>query len=278
MILTDTLSGTEPPLAAVGVTNSVYLQVHPDGKVTIWTKSVSGWGIKFVSAVSSEASLRLTSSGDSNNPVTHAYTYLNSGIIVKDANNAEVFRLWASSPDTGSNDNTRSVFFGVNAGSGSNTHDSVAIGFNALSGGDLAFGNVAIGSRALEAVNDVNADQNIAIGQQALQNLTTGFENTAIGYQAGKNLDSGIGNIAIGTNANIGSSTNNSIVIAHGVTNNSDNVAIIGNAQTTDAYFGSVSGSSILHGKGDAIVFPDSDPHVVGAAYWVLGVLTRSAG
>jgi len=31
-------------------------------------------------------------------------------------------------------------------------------------------------------------------------------------------------------------------------------------------------------GKAVVVVFPDSDPHVVGAAYWVAGVLTRSAG
>ncbi len=209
---------------------------------------------------------------------THPYTPTTAGMIFKDASNVEFGRIWFSNPDTGSNDNTRSVFIGANAGANTTTHDSVAIGFNALSGGDISFGNTAIGSRALEAINDVNSDQNVAIGFQALQNLTTGYENVAIGYQAGKNLDSGIDNIAIGTNANIGSSTNNSIVIAHGVTTNSDNVIIIGNAQNTDAYFGSTSGNAILHGKGDAIVFPDSDPHIVGAGYWLAGVLTRSAG
>ncbi len=224
------------------------------------------------------ASLTLHSSGDSNDPTAHPYTYLNSGIVIKDANAAEVFRLWASSPDTGSNDNTRSVFFGANAGADSSTHDSVAIGFNALSGGDIAFANTAVGSRALESINDVNSDENVAVGAQALQNLTTGYENTAIGYQAGKSLDSGIGNIAIGTNADVGDDVNNTIVIAHSIKSNADNVTIIGNAQSTDAYFGSTSGLSILHGKGDAIVFPDSDPHIVGAGYWLAGVLTRSAG
>ncbi len=29
---------------------------------------------------------------------------------------------------------------------------------------------------------------------------------------------------------------------------------------------------------GDAIIFPDSDPHVAGAGYWLAGVLTRSSG
>lgn len=36
--------------------------------------------------------------------------------------------------------------------------------------------------------------------------------------------------------------------------------------------------SSRFNGPGDGIVFPDSDPHVAGAAYWVGGVLTKSAG
>ncbi len=29
---------------------------------------------------------------------------------------------------------------------------------------------------------------------------------------------------------------------------------------------------------GITIVFPDADPHVAGAAYWVSGTLTKSAG
>jgi hypothetical protein len=53
---------------------------------------------------------------------------------------------------------------------------------------------------------------------------------------------------------------------------------VIGNASVTDVFFGSETALSKLHGKGDAIVFPDSDPHVAGAAYWVAGVLTKSAG
>jgi len=40
----------------------------------------------------------------------------------------------------------------------------------------------------------------------------------------------------------------------------------------------SVSKTGIFAGKADALVFPDSDPHVAGAAYWVTGVLTKSAG
>ena len=37
-------------------------------------------------------------------------------------------------------------------------------------------------------------------------------------------------------------------------------------------------GNAILNGKADFLVFPDSDPHVAGAAYWVGGVLTKSTG
>lgn len=39
-------------------------------------------------------------------------------------------------------------------------------------------------------------------------------------------------------------------------------------------------GSATLAGTltAPAVVFPDADPHVAGAAYWVAGVLTKSAG
>jgi hypothetical protein len=34
----------------------------------------------------------------------------------------------------------------------------------------------------------------------------------------------------------------------------------------------------IIATPGGVTVFPDTDPHVTGAGYWVGGVLTRSAG
>lgn len=43
MNLTDTFSGTEPPLQALGVENSTYHQVLVDGRITVWVKKSGVW-------------------------------------------------------------------------------------------------------------------------------------------------------------------------------------------------------------------------------------------
>ncbi len=223
------------------------------------------------------ASLILRSSGDSNDPVTHPYTVNNSGIIVKDANDMEVFRLWATDPV-----NDQSLYIG--AGAGAN-----AIPFP-LPGSDSISAEVVIGYNAMSAATSAN--DNVAIGANAGgSSLITGASNVFVGYQAGASDDvnastsvgftatvGGDSSVAIGAGASAGSSGfDNSIAIGYqALALNDANSAHIGNSSIANAYFG--EGNAILHGKGDAIVFPDSDPHVAGAAYWVLGVLTRSAG
>jgi hypothetical protein len=49
-----------------------------------------------------------------------------------------------------------------------------------------------------------------------------------------------------------------------------------GYVNVTNGY--KINGVELSDVLGNSIVFPDSDPHIVGAGYWLAGVLTRSAG
>lgn len=138
-------------------------------------------------------------------------------------------------------------------------HWSTAIGFNAVRYGG-AGGNTGCGSNTL--FNTVAGQNNVALGSNAGYNNVDGFYHVCLGYNAGP---------ATGA-------LTNTISIGNAVAPTVSNTAIIGDATVTDAYFGSVTGASKLHGKGDAIVFPSADPHIVGAGYWAGAVWTRSAG
>ncbi len=298
MILTDILSGTEPPLPAVGIADSVYLQVQTDGRIVAWTKRDDIWRIAGSVSNDGNASLLLHSTGQSDGSPfpPAAYTYLNSGILVKDSNNEEVFRIWATDPAV-----DFSLYIGKGAGANSVEYShgaqaQTAIGYNALSAVTTGSDNVAVGSHtggsslvtgqsnvfvgnlatagndvtgstALGESTTVSGNQSLAVGQGATANNDGSI---SIGYQAA----SYVNGTAIGYQAD--TLGDNSISLGYQVHANSDNTAHIGNSDVTDAYFG--EGGAILHGKADAIVFPDSDPHIAGAAYWVLGVLTKSAG
>ena len=68
----------------------------------------------------------------------------------------------------------------------------MAIGYNAL-GGAINGGeyNLAIGNYALDSLT--SADHNIAIGWEAGEQITTGGNNTLVGYQTGKHITTGTG-------------------------------------------------------------------------------------
>ncbi len=96
------------------------------------------------------------------------------------------------------------------------------------------------------------ANQNVGV-------LVVGSHYLIVDFHAGDDF----------TNVGAGSNSSGEIFIATGTTptvwDHTSNLALL-------------TGAAILHGKGDAVVFPDSDPHIAGAAYWVDGVLTKSAG
>ncbi len=196
---------------------------------------------------------------------THAYTPTNSGIIVKDADNNEVWRLWG--------DGDSNLFLG----------NALAL---SVDNDNAALNNTAVGAFALQQL--VGGTNNVAIGKSSNDTVVDGSFNTVVGSGAatasdnshsteiGFSSSAGDQSIAVGSRAlSVGTNT---IVIGYNLSNAVDNTAVYGNSSNTDAYFGSTSGNAILHGKGDAIVFPDSDPRIVGAGYWLAGVLTRSNG
>ncbi len=220
---------------------------------------------------SSKASLTLHSSADDSQPDT--FTFENSTIRILDINDVEILGIW-----TGGQYGSLCIANALPAWL-PNTSDNTAIGIGAM----------------LNLPADVQASGSTAVGKNALPDLTTGSESTALGVSAGQGILTGSDNVFVGGFASATEDASNLVLIGddcladtgvtdggigigQGVRVTTNNTAVIGKSSVTDIYFGSVSGSAKLHAKGDAIVFPDSDPHVAGAAYWVLGVLTRSAG
>ena len=225
--------------------------------------------------VSSNATLLLHSTGDTTDVTT--FTADNSGFKQVDVNNVEMFRVWTSG-DNGS------IYIG----------DKLPAGFASP---DWIPDNVAIGLQVMPNITGGAAAGNVGVGKNALSNLTTGAENTAIGQFAGNATEDGANNVFIGgfaiasepsaascvvvgdeALADIGV-TNNGIAIGDSARVMSNNTFVAGNPNVTDLWAGGQNvGNAILHGKGNAIVFPDSDPHIVGAGYWSAGVLHRSSG
>ncbi len=223
--------------------------------------------------VGSQLSVTFHSSGDTNDG-NFPFTADNAQIRAVDVNGVDILSIYTG----GNADNSGNLFISDSLPSaGPSSQDNVIIGFDSM-------------------VNiTADAFSNVAIATGALRELTTGSGNTCIGYHAGQTIQDGSDNVVIGSGADILEPSGSSITLIGaqvdsgiGVTDNAigigtgktitnvaaNNTIVIGNSFMTDANFF----NAILHGKGDAIVFPDSDPHVAGAAYWVLGVLTRSAG
>ncbi len=96
-------------------------------------------------------------------------------------------------------------------------NQNIAIGLNALNLNTTGTNNFAMGGNSMQYTSASTANYNvgiggdtltrnqtdsqIAIGANALQNVTTGNANTAIGRLALQNTTTGIDNVAIGTNA-----------------------------------------------------------------------------
>jgi hypothetical protein len=138
--------------------------------------------------------------GQGGNPLLHTYGTHNLFICA----NAGNFSL------TG----TENVGIGnlalLSVTSGSN---NVAIGYVAGVSLTSGIGNFALGSQAL--ANNIDANANVAIGYLALNGLTGGSgANIAIGQQAGYQLSTGASNVLLGTGAGAGITTgSNNIII-----------------------------------------------------------------
>jgi hypothetical protein len=122
---------------------------------------------------------------------------------------------------------------------------NVAIGYTAGQGITTGFSNTAVGAAALTGIA---TNYNVAIGYQALQ-ITTGSANVGIGANAATALTSGTNNIFIGYGTVASAITDtNEIVIGYTATGSGSNTTVIGNVSATDAYFGSATGASNIHG------------------------------
>lgn len=227
------------------------------------------------------------------------YTLDNSGIVVKNDDGDEVFRIWGTDPEEG-NPNSQNLYIGLQAGLNQPT-DNVDAGFDNIGIGTLSLagagtgrsnigigtstltvvgnggGNIAIGSHAGEAVsNEDNNGDNILIGNYTGTYITTGTQNVMVGAQTGDNIIEGINNTALGVLAGPDGDFSNTISIGDNVQAPADNTTVIGNTNQTDVYLGTDDGHSILHCKGDAIVMPDIDSGVPASGVWVNNLLVKS--
>ena len=145
-----------------------------------------------------------------------------SDLVTNSASGTTNTRIGTNAGDSivASNAGVNNVLIGVNAGTALDSGDSnIAIGYHALKTEDDHGGNIAIGSEALQTL-DVGADGfNIAIGNNAGNDLQTGLRNVIIGTSAaeeattmddcvfighnagGDGVVSGNGNVGIGKDA-----------------------------------------------------------------------------
>jgi hypothetical protein len=137
--------------------------------------------------------------------------------------------------------NNTAVGFGALRTNNSSVQHNTAIGLNALSN-NAGSDNVAIGENALYNYLTPTVAQtgnyNVAVGNNAIQYNTIGYQNVALGNQALNNNTTGYLNVAIGNNAMEGTGTTNetgsyNVAIGNQALNNnisgSDN-AVVGNA------------------------------------------------
>jgi hypothetical protein len=126
------------------------------------------------------------------------------------------------------------VAIGKNAGERVNADNNIAIGQYALNWVTTTSNSIAIG---YQSQMFTTAAVNISIGANSLYNTTTGTDNVGMGDNSLKNNTTGIRNIAIGNNAGtglVGSVINRNIIIGHnagtGITTGADNNVIIGSS------------------------------------------------
>ena len=144
------------------------------------------------------------------------------------------------------------IFIGRNAGDDHDTeNNNLGIGQDAL-GGSIAGGeyNVAVGNFALDALT--SGDGCTAVGYNAGTSITSGGQNTLFGQGAGGSITTGAGNVCIGKDAgNTGTilvSGNNCIYIGQGIRGT-------GEANSSEIVIGSLN----VTGKGGQTAFINPD-------------------
>jgi len=85
--------------------------------------------------------------------------------------------------------------------------------------------NVAVGNMALEDLT--SGDSNTTVGYNSMKNITTGANNVCVGYNAMGDIDTGSGNVNIGDGTGNGANTNHSIVIGQSAQGKGSNTGFI---------------------------------------------------
>lgn len=148
--------------------------------------------------------------------------------------------------DAKSDDNGSSLFIGVNAGSNDDgtDNDNVGIGNYALNRNTTGENNVAIGAYSLYV--NTEGKRNTAIGRDALRINSTGNYNTAIGNSALRdnsigNYNTAIGRLALRLNTGADNTAIGSLALGH-TTTGEKNVAI-----GKDAGLSNITGSGNIY-------------------------------
>jgi len=156
--------------------------------------------------------VNLTNTGTINTPDNININTVHADSITKygfqSATNAALDNSVCIGENCGQNATTSScVYIGNNAAIGCTVGGSnVVIGHDAMSQGTGGGSSIAIGQRALYNVTNAAAVDNVALGVQSLQNLTTGFNNIAVGDTSGTNITTTSNNIFIGSDGVAGDS------------------------------------------------------------------------
>ena len=151
--------------------------------------------------------------------------------------------------DTGSRLTTGggNLLIGQNAGKAITTGTfNIGLGASSYGGGgsmtQSSAQNIAIGNSAMFSAT-TSANNNVAVGYQALQTLTDGNNNTAVGYQAGQAVVGGVRNTLIGNSAgySVSSGSYNTLVGA--------SPSFILNTGSFNTGLGYLAGQSLITGS-----------------------------
>ncbi len=274
MILTDTLSGTEPPLAAVGATNSVYLQVNPDGRITTWTKtSGTGWEIKLItSGAGSFVSTNVVRVDSNGSNATGTVGALDKPFLTVQA---AITALQSLDPIPGCPV--------IDIGNNYFNEDLVTTLHRLVIKGE-AFIPQELTDIYVKPFHSITLPN---FGYILLHNVGWGNEerdpddsNSAIIGTGGSNhrvyvylVNAQVASVSI-------SGTSQIALYGTGLTDicrtTDSHTLFVSNAQSGGLYYDQSGNPSVTPGA--ATIFPDSDPHIAGAGYWVAGALVKSVG
>jgi hypothetical protein len=141
--------------------------------------------------------------------------------------------------------------------SSSSVDSNIAIGIDAMTGGELGSGanflrNIAIGHNALNSTGSHGNTGLMAIGYDALTANTSGQGNTAVGYLSGQSITTTSQNTLLGYNAGQTLTSNRNTLLGYqagvSITSGNDNVCV-----------GNAAGDGLQDANGNVIIGHNSD-------------------